>query len=473
MNEGSTCAAVTVNIEKPKSLNDENVQQQAKLIGKYQPKLPTIVVSSLLALLLILILFIRICHKKQKVHSQHHYEYKEEALNADHSNTEKAQNIKFESKTLNKENVTDESEHFTSVVTTSEHLKIDNQEDKKDNISEDSAHTAFSAGTSYCKSKDELCTLHGVEKQYIEDANSSVEQENDADESFNFEIVENAERDETVKNNSIEETLQLKTQQSQELVVEPHKLPINVVNNPRTITNIIDDLKSAIISCDIDQQFIKRQELEYIMTSQEVERIIDTTQLTCDFSDFLKCDDLPSCEMVIKNLKDKDLMNEASKDIDKSCTERYVHKRQKRIKTKIRRKMLQMSQARVSEIRSYQFPPSGVQEVMTSVLILLGYPIRNIQMWNQIQGILGRTGKKSLLRKIYVFEPHNVSKKQALQAKRILKNFSLNSVAELSAGLALFYVFAHFVIEEVQEIPEAKRKFKSLSIDMKLKHLRN
>ena len=62
-------------------------------------------------------------------------------------------------------------------------------------------------------------------------------------------------------------------------------------------------------------------------------------------------------------------------------------------------------------------------------------------MWNQIQGILGRTGKKSLLRKIYVFEPHNVSKKQALQAKRILKNFSLNSVAELSAGLALFYVF--------------------------------
>ena len=106
----------------------------------------------------------------------------------------KAQNIKFESKTLNKENVTDESEHFTSVVTTSEHLKIDNQEDKKDNITEDSAHTAFSAGTSYCKSKDELCTLHGVEKQYIEDANSSVEQESDADESFNFEIVENAER---------------------------------------------------------------------------------------------------------------------------------------------------------------------------------------------------------------------------------------------------------------------------------------
>ena len=46
-------------------------------------------------------------------------------------------------------------------------------------------------------------------------------------------------------------------------------------------------------------------------------------------------------------------------------------------------------------------------------------------------------------------------------------------LCKLSIEFKLFFYKAHFVIEEVQEIPEAKRKFKSLSIDMKLKRLKN
>ena len=44
---------------------------------------------------------------------------------------------------------------------------------------------------------------------------------------------------------------------------------------------MIEDLKSAIYSCDTDHVTMMRQELECYMAPPEVERIIDTTQLTC------------------------------------------------------------------------------------------------------------------------------------------------------------------------------------------------
>ena len=56
--------------------------------------------------------------------------------------------------------------------------------------------------------------------------------------------------------------------------------------------------------------------------------ILTFKKINLDFDEFLTCDDLPSCEIIIKKLKDKNLMKKASKDIDKKCTEKFVNTRQ-------------------------------------------------------------------------------------------------------------------------------------------------
>ena len=57
---------------------------------------------------------------------------------------------------------------------------------------------------------------------------------------------------------------------------------------------------------------------------------------------------------------------------------------------------------------------------------------------------MGKTGRNSLTRQLYKCDPRKVDQKTAYQAKRILNSFSLQAVQELSAGLALFYLFVSF-----------------------------
>lgn len=54
---------------------------------------------------------------------------------------------------------------------------------------------------------------------------------------------------------------------------------------------------------------------------------------------------------------------------------------------------------------------------------------------------MGRTGKDSLKRKILNVDPRKVQLHDALEAKKLVAPFSVESIQEISIGLALFYIF--------------------------------
>ena len=91
---------------------------------------------------------------------------------------------------MDKEDFSDKTENFTSVIAESRHLEIGTKEDKQVKLSEEPDHSLSDS----CKNEDEFCTLHGVEEPIAAEETASVKQESVAEKTLNFEKFENAER---------------------------------------------------------------------------------------------------------------------------------------------------------------------------------------------------------------------------------------------------------------------------------------
>lgn len=59
--------------------------------------------------------------------------------------------------------------------------------------------------------------------------------------------------------------------------------------------------------------------------------------------------------------------------------------------------------------------------------------------WTQIQNLLGRLGKESIRRRCYELNPLSIPMDKAREAKKILQNYDLLRVSEISLGLAAFF----------------------------------
>jgi len=68
------------------------------------------------------------------------------------------------------------------------------------------------------------------------------------------------------------------------------------------------------------------------------------------------------------------------------------------------------------------------------------YFLNSLKVWKTCQALLGRTGKESVMRKIFQFDPNNCYLEAALNAKKAMEDFSLDMIRDVSAGAATFYV---------------------------------
>lgn len=103
--------------------------------------------------------------------------------------------------------------------------------------------------------------------------------------------------------------------------------------------------------------------------------------------------------------------------------------------------ILLMEQETVSEIRSYHQPPKGVKEVMTSTYLILGYEESKLREWTDIQILLGRYGKESLMREIRSADTVNLDEHTCKRVEQLQRDFTIDDIRSVSNGAAAFYLW--------------------------------
>lgn len=106
-----------------------------------------------------------------------------------------------------------------------------------------------------------------------------------------------------------------------------------------------------------------------------------------------------------------------------------------------RHDILTMDQLTISEIRSYHHPPDGVHEIMMGTYMLLGYEEEKLRDWTDVQCLLGRYGKESLIREVRNADTININSKTSQRVLNMQSKFSLEQIRSVSNGAATFYVW--------------------------------
>ncbi|XP_059151708.1 uncharacterized protein LOC131937939 isoform X2 [Physella acuta] len=117
---------------------------------------------------------------------------------------------------------------------------------------------------------------------------------------------------------------------------------------------------------------------------------------------------------------------------------------------KLRHAVLNMEGKTISEIKSYSNPPDGVHQCLMATFLLLGHQLKELNAWQKVQALMGKTGRESVMRKISQFEAQTASLKSAQIAKKIVEPYTKEQIRDVSAGAATFYIWALGMIEEVE-----------------------
>ncbi|XP_078319801.1 uncharacterized protein LOC111120246 isoform X1 [Crassostrea virginica] len=223
------------------------------------------------------------------------------------------------------------------------------------------------------------------------------------------------------------------------------------------------NLKVAIKSRD-------RYQLDYNITEFKKEKLEDTDM------------DLVKAEKILKELLVKDNLKHAMTKRELEELEKAINAvkknglevplakelgeanklltRLKRLE-RIRHEILELKQATVAEIRSYQNPPQVVHRVMTATFLLLGHQEKETKVWKAVQALVGKTGKESLKRRCIECKPEKIPLAPAKRAKVLLEEYDLEEVRDVSAGAATFYVWATAMIEELEDLTAQKEEAKN------------
>ena len=103
------------------------------------------------------------------------------------------------------------------------------------------------------------------------------------------------------------------------------------------------------------------------------------------------------------------------------------------------------------QIKSFQIPLKEIEHVMRAVFLLLGDPPSEISTWKGIKVAIGRTGKKSLKRRILEFVPANPLAQASLtQAHKLMGGVAVDRITEVSQGTTVFYAWVSGVLEELE-----------------------
>lgn len=80
-------------------------------------------------------------------------------------------------------------------------------------------------------------------------------------------------------------------------------------------------------------------------------------------------------------------------------------------------------------------------QIQSSIALLLISFLFSLQIWKNVQALVGKTGKDGLKRRCLEYDPDKMLMPTASRAKELLSKYGLDDVRDVSAGAATFYVW--------------------------------
>ncbi|XP_053398594.1 uncharacterized protein LOC123558094 isoform X2 [Mercenaria mercenaria] len=117
---------------------------------------------------------------------------------------------------------------------------------------------------------------------------------------------------------------------------------------------------------------------------------------------------------------------------------------------KLRHSVLNLDSKTIAEIKTYSSPPDGVHQSMMATFILLGSAPKEVRNWRTCQALVGKTGRESLMRRISSFDPNKCSLAVAKTANRMIEDYSMSQIRDVSAGAATFFGWSQGMIEQIE-----------------------
>ncbi|KAH3793407.1 hillarin-like [Dreissena polymorpha] len=106
---------------------------------------------------------------------------------------------------------------------------------------------------------------------------------------------------------------------------------------------------------------------------------------------------------------------------------------------KIAHDILEMKQSTISELRSYKSPPNIIFDIMRSTFLMLGETSKQLEVWENLQVLMGKMGKKNMLRRVKTFDTINVKPGVQQKVDEMLNKYSEIEARMASAGAGTFY----------------------------------
>ena len=118
----------------------------------------------------------------------------------------------------------------------------------------------------------------------------------------------------------------------------------------------------------------------------------------------------------------------------------------------LKESVARLNQVAIAEIKSFATPMQEIEDTMRATFLLLGEDQKNLESWKGIKVAIGRTGKRSLKRRIAGFMLSSIqdSNNSVADAKRIIAKVDVARMTEISVGTATFYAWSKGVLDELE-----------------------
>lgn len=113
--------------------------------------------------------------------------------------------------------------------------------------------------------------------------------------------------------------------------------------------------------------------------------------------------------------------------------------------------ILEMKQTTIAELRSYKLPAQIIVDIMRSTFLMLGEKAEFIEDWEDLQMLMGKTGKDKMLRRVKEFDTINVQPDTVYRVQQTINKYTETDARIASAGAGTFYVWLRNVCEVIEK----------------------
>ncbi|KAK3098481.1 hypothetical protein FSP39_019873 [Pinctada imbricata] len=158
---------------------------------------------------------------------------------------------------------------------------------------------------------------------------------------------------------------------------------------------------------------------------------------TEDLRDAINTRNIEKLEKAIQHASSSEFEVKLS-NLIKSAEELLQHLRKLK---RFSHEVLKMSKPTISEITNYKYPRPLAYDIMKATYLLLGEREHNLQEWEMITGLMRRTGKEGLLRRVRNYDTLHSEENITNQAAKLLRQYTEDETKKASVGIATFYVW--------------------------------